>query len=97
MQEVLVYKGLVETICPMRSNRVRHHPPSLGGILGGTGQTCVANRWAPPPHTRLVSGQVGAIIRWRKADNEEPYQATIKRDDWETVLPECVFRRSDMR
>ncbi|MCW3783869.1 RecQ family ATP-dependent DNA helicase [Defluviimonas salinarum] len=54
----------------------------------------MAASWAPPEGTALVSGKVGAIVRWRKSDNEERYQTYIKRDDWETVLPELVFRRS---
>lgn len=49
---------------------------------------------SPPADTFLVSGKVGAIVRWRKVDNEEPFQAYIKRDGWETVIPEFVFRRN---
>lgn len=54
----------------------------------------MAGAWAPPAGTRLVSGKVGAIVRWRKAENEEAFQAYIKRNEWETILPEFVFRRS---
>ncbi|MCV2870366.1 RecQ family ATP-dependent DNA helicase [Defluviimonas sp. WL0002] len=52
----------------------------------------MAANWAPPEGTALASGKVGAIVRWRKSDNEERYQTYIKRDEWETVLPELVFR-----
>lgn len=64
-------------------------------IFDAKGRTLgrMANRWTPPAASRLVRGQVGAIVRWRKADNEEAYQAMLKRDAWETVLPELVFRR----
>ncbi len=52
----------------------------------------MAGSWAPPEGTTLVSGKVGAIVRWRKSDNEERYQTYIKHEEWETVLPELIFR-----
>lgn len=52
----------------------------------------MATRWSPPVGTRLLRGQVGAIVRWRKVDNEESWQSSIEREVWETVLPELVFR-----
>ena len=52
----------------------------------------MAGNWSPPDGTDLVSGKVGAIVRWRKSDNEERYQTYIKQEEWETVLPELVFR-----
>ncbi|MCP5389821.1 MAG: RecQ family ATP-dependent DNA helicase [Novosphingobium sp.] len=52
----------------------------------------MAGSWAPPEGTALVSGKVGAIVRWRKSDSDERFQTYIKRDEWETVLPELVFR-----
>ncbi len=64
-------------------------------------QGCVLGRmagiWAPPEGTRPVSGKVGAIVRWRKSDSGEAFQTYIKRDEWETVLPELVFRKNDER
>jgi ATP-dependent DNA helicase RecQ len=54
----------------------------------------MASSWTPPAGTTLVSGKVGAIVRWRKSDNEESYQTYIKHEEWETVLPELVFRKS---
>ena len=53
----------------------------------------MAGNWAPPEGTALVSGKVGAVVRWRKSDNEERYQTYIKHEEWETILPELVFRR----
>lgn len=53
----------------------------------------MAGTWAPPEGTRLASGKVGAILRWRKADNEDRFQTYIKREEWETILPELVFRK----
>ncbi len=62
---------------------------AAGRVLGR-----MAANWAPPEGTALVSGKVGAIVRWRKSDNEESYQSYIKHEEWETVLPELVFRTS---
>ena len=57
----------------------------------------MAANWAPPKGTHLVSGKVGAIVRLRKADNEEAFQTYIKRTEWATILPEFTFRRSNRR
>lgn len=57
----------------------------------------MAGRWAPPAGTALVSGKVGAIVRWRKSDNDERFQTYIKHDEWETVLPEFVFRSRERK
>lgn len=53
----------------------------------------MSGNWAPPEGTDLLSGKIGAIVRWRKSDNEESYRSYLKRDEWETVLPELVFRK----
>lgn len=63
-----------------------------GRVLGR-----MAGNWAPPQGTYLVSGKIGAIVRWRKTDNDEAFQTYIKRSEWETILPEFVFRRSNGR
>jgi ATP-dependent DNA helicase RecQ len=60
-----------------------------GEVLGR-----MAASWAPPDGTTLVSGKVGAVVRWRKSDNEESYRSSIKHEEWETVLPEFVFCRN---
>jgi ATP-dependent DNA helicase RecQ len=54
----------------------------------------MASNWAPPAGARLVSGKVGAIVRWRKADSDEIYHRHIKHEEWETILPECVFSKN---
>ncbi|PIB26676.1 helicase [Amylibacter kogurei] len=53
----------------------------------------MAKNWSPPDSSSLVSGKIGAIVRWRKTDNDERYHRYIKRDEWETILPELVFRK----
>ena len=39
----------------------------------------------------LTKGTVGAVVRWRKIDSDEAYRDWMKRDEWETVLPELEF------
>ncbi len=52
----------------------------------------MAKAWQPPSGHEFASGQVGAIINWRKADNAEEFIQYLKRDSWETVLPEMRFQ-----
>lgn len=47
--------------------------------------------WQPPPGHRLSQARVGAVVRWRKADSSEEYQGRLRRDEWETILPEFEF------
>jgi ATP-dependent DNA helicase RecQ len=51
----------------------------------------MAKAWRPPVNMVFLSGAVGAVVRWRKIDNDERYRDRIKRDEWETVLPELRF------
>ena len=57
------------------------------------GQTLgkMARSWSPPADARFLRGEVGAVVRWRKSDNQEEYRDTIRRDEWETIVPELVF------
>ena len=54
----------------------------------------MAKAWQPPEGRIFASGRVGAIITWQKSDNKEVFRPHIKRDAWETVLPELVFAKS---
>ena len=51
----------------------------------------MAKAWQPPSGMTLANGRVGAVVRWRKSDNEEPYREWLQREEWETVLPELEF------
>ncbi|PRX09512.1 UNVERIFIED_ORG: ATP-dependent DNA helicase RecQ [Martelella mediterranea] len=53
----------------------------------------MAKNWSPPRGHDFLEGHIGAVIRWRKTDNDEAYHHLIKRQEWETVLPELVFVR----
>ncbi|WP_170565908.1 RecQ family ATP-dependent DNA helicase [Ruegeria atlantica] len=52
----------------------------------------MAKSWKPPPGHAFASGQIGAIINWRKIDSGEDYARYHRRDRWETILPELIFR-----
>jgi hypothetical protein len=39
----------------------------------------------------FLSGQVKAVIVRRREDAEPEYQAALRCERWETVLPELVF------
>ncbi|MDP1732199.1 MAG: hypothetical protein Q8L54_13690, partial [Devosia sp.] len=45
----------------------------------------------PPERLSLLRGEIGAIVRWRKADSGEDFRIHLRRDEWEVVLPELVF------
>jgi ATP-dependent DNA helicase RecQ len=51
----------------------------------------MSKNFAPPPNTQFVSGEVAAILRWRKEDGDEAFHSMLKRDAWEVVIPELVF------
>ncbi len=55
----------------------------------------MATTWKPPPGHVFDGGQVGAIVNWRRIDNKEEFQGSLRRESWETVLPEMVFRPLD--
>ncbi len=52
----------------------------------------MARSWTPPSGFVVASGQVGAIVNWRKVDNKEEFIKYLKRDAWETILPEIRFQ-----
>ncbi|GAA0305674.1 RecQ family ATP-dependent DNA helicase [Rhodovulum strictum] len=54
----------------------------------------MARAYAPPAGLELLSGKVGAVLRWRKTDNAEEYRDQIRREEWEAILPELVFGRT---
>lgn len=51
----------------------------------------MAKSWSPPEGLRFLRGEVGAIVRWRKSDNQEEFRVHLHRDVWEAVVPELVF------
>ncbi|MFA3919126.1 RecQ family ATP-dependent DNA helicase [Ruegeria hyattellae] len=55
----------------------------------------MAKSWKPPGGHVFATGQIGAIINWRKIDSGEDYAHYHRRDSWETILPELIFRHEN--
>lgn len=51
----------------------------------------MAQRFSFPDDLPLLRGTIGAIIRWRRSDSDEAYRNSMRRDEWEVILPELVF------
>ena len=51
----------------------------------------MSRSFTPPEGLTFLRGEIGAIVRWRRNDSKEEYRASIRRDEWEAVLPEMVF------
>ena len=51
----------------------------------------MAQRFSIPDGLPLLRGTIGAIICWRKSDSDEVYRNSMRREEWEVVLPELVF------
>mgnify|MGYP003687859793 FL=1 len=64
-------------------------------IESATGQVLgrMASSFNVPKGWRIEKAKIGAIIQWRKSDNSEEYQKYIKREQWETVLPDITYAK----
>lgn len=51
----------------------------------------MAKSWSPPEDLRFLHGEVGAIVCWRKSDNDKKFWVHLRRDIWEVVVPELIF------
>lgn len=51
----------------------------------------LARSWSPPEGLGLRHAEIGAIVRWRKADSLEEFRPHLHHDVWEAVVPELVF------
>ncbi|KDB05118.1 helicase [Defluviimonas sp. 20V17] len=62
-------------------------------IRNAKGQTLgrMARAYAAPEGLDFLRGEIGAIVRWSKSDNKEEFRSSIRRDEWEAILPELVF------
>jgi len=54
----------------------------------------MAKAFVPPPGTRFLSGEIAAIIRWRKEDADETFHHMLRRETWDVVVPELVFEEN---
>lgn len=51
----------------------------------------MAGSWSPPEDLNFLRGEVGAIVRWRKSDNQQEFRARLHQEVWETIVPDLVF------
>ena len=51
----------------------------------------MAKKFEPPQGYRIDEARIGGVMVWRKLDNDEQYHASIRRDEWETVLPDITY------
>lgn len=51
----------------------------------------MAKSWSPPNGLAFKSGEIGAIVHWRKSDSAEEYRNHLRRDEWEVIAPELMF------
>jgi ATP-dependent DNA helicase RecQ len=52
----------------------------------------MSRAFRPPEHSAFLDGRVAAILCWRADDSDETHQTYLRRETWEVVLPELVFR-----
>ena len=52
----------------------------------------LSRAFTPPEGTTFLRGEVAAVLRWHKEDGDEDYHHRLRRDEWEAVLPELVFK-----
>ena len=60
------------------------------GVTVGT----LAGGFEPPADMRCVDATVTAVVSWRRKYSDPQYQAQLKCDRWEVVVPELVFKPS---
>ncbi len=65
-------------------------------ILDGNGTLVgrLAGNFEPPAGMRCRSAEVLAIAEWSRDKSEPEYQANLRCDTWEIVIPELVFEPS---
>ena len=62
---------------------------AMGVVIGR-----MARAFTPPIGAKFHYGEITAILRWRKSDNEESYHFKLQRAEWEVILPELVFEQN---
>ncbi|WP_371039310.1 RecQ family ATP-dependent DNA helicase [Rhodosalinus sp. FB01] len=63
-------------------------------IRNSRGETLgrMSRAFRPPEHSAFLDARVAAILFWRADDSDDTYQAYLRREAWEVVLPELVFK-----
>ena len=75
-------------------DRLRAPPQSRPGELvneAGVVVGTLARGFKPPAGTRCIDATVAAVVCWDRERSDPEYQAGLKCDRWEVVVPELVF------
>ena len=64
---------------------------ALGDARGRILGRMAKRNFSPPENTKFVRGEIAAILRRYREDNEEEFRSMIRRDVWEVIVPELVF------
>jgi ATP-dependent DNA helicase RecQ len=51
----------------------------------------MSRAFSPPGGASFKSGEVSAILAWRREDGDDDYHYILRRETWEVVLPELEF------
>ena len=83
--------GAIETLTPgdplvVRTGQEPWEPETPGGVTVER----MARTWQAPREDGEVRARVLAVIKWTKDKSEPQYQDRLRRDEWETVIPEFV-------
>ena len=58
----------------------------------GTTVGRLAQSYEPPRGADFVRGEVAAVLVRRREDLDVEYQDRLRRDQWDVVVPELLFR-----
>ena len=88
--------GHVSTFCSFRCPDMQLRAVEAWHIKDRKGRSLgrMAGSFEPPTGTTFISGEIAAILRWKKEYGDEDFHHTLRRDSWEVVVPELVFEAS---
>lgn len=93
----LAHRGIAECRVGDRISLVRGEKAWMikdasGRIIGR-----MSRSYVPPAGCEIARAEIGAVVSWCRLDNAEEFRESIVRDEWETVLPDIIYGRSDSR
>ena len=85
--------GAIAALSPGDPLQVRAGPDRWELLdRNGTVVGQLARTFRPPPGMRCEYAAVMAIVRWDRERSEPQFQANLRADSWEVVVPELVFQ-----
>ena len=51
----------------------------------------MAKSFSPPTNSKFASGAVACVLAWQKEYGDKEYHHTLRRNEWDVVVPELVF------